>query len=129
MALAVISRTREYQRNWFQVDFKKLKIYFTIFVCFDRWISGKKAKLLEDFGSELANVNQLGQMNIQVLTGLLEVFETELTCLFTGLYLQDSSGSHLFPYARTHVHQSDMCDYTSNCLYFVQLLCLRVSQA
>ncbi|CAL6038240.1 Hypothetical_protein [Hexamita inflata] len=67
-------------------------------------------------------------MNIQVLTGLLEVLETELTCLFTGLYRQSSSGSHLFPRTRTHVHYSNKCDYTSNCLYFVQLLCLRDSQ-
>ncbi|CAL6078879.1 Hypothetical_protein [Hexamita inflata] len=43
-----------------------------------------------------------------------------LTCLFTGLYLQDSFGSYLFPRTLTHVHQPDKCDYTSNCLYFVQ---------
>ncbi|CAL6070655.1 Hypothetical_protein [Hexamita inflata] len=67
-------------------------------------------------------------MNIQVLAGLLEVLETELTCLFTGLYRQSASGYHLFPYARTHVHQPDKCDFTPDCLYFVQLLCLRVSQ-
>ncbi|CAL6044189.1 Hypothetical_protein [Hexamita inflata] len=67
-------------------------------------------------------------MNIQVLTGPLEVSETELTCLFTGLYRQSSSGSHLFPRTRIHDHWSDKCDYTSNCWYFVQLLCLRVSQ-
>ncbi|CAL6065593.1 Hypothetical_protein [Hexamita inflata] len=42
MALAVVSRTREYQRNWFQVDFEKLEQCFTIFVCFDRWISDRK---------------------------------------------------------------------------------------
>ncbi|CAL6070652.1 Hypothetical_protein [Hexamita inflata] len=67
-------------------------------------------------------------MNIQVLAGLLEVLEAELTCLFTGLYRQSASGYHLFPYARTHVHQPDKCDFTPDCLYFVQLLCLRVSQ-
>ncbi|CAL6070664.1 Hypothetical_protein [Hexamita inflata] len=59
-------------------------------------------------------------MNIQVLAGLLEVLETELTCLFTGLYRQSASGYHLFPYARTHVHQPDKCDFTPDCLYFVQ---------
>ena len=40
VALVVAYRTREYRRNRFQVDFKKLEIYFTIFVCFDRCISG-----------------------------------------------------------------------------------------
>ncbi|CAL6113512.1 Hypothetical_protein [Hexamita inflata] len=42
-----------------QVDFEKLEQYFTIFVCFDRCISGKKAKLLEVNKSELANRNIL----------------------------------------------------------------------
>ncbi|CAL6070662.1 Hypothetical_protein [Hexamita inflata] len=57
-ALAVVSRTREYRRNWCKVDFKKLEYYFTIFVCFGCWISGQEAKLLEDFGNELANRNR-----------------------------------------------------------------------
>ncbi|CAL6013376.1 Hypothetical_protein [Hexamita inflata] len=57
--LVVAYRTREYRRNWFQVDFEKLEIDFTIFVCFDRCIYGKKAKLLQDSGNELANGNQL----------------------------------------------------------------------
>ncbi|CAL6090377.1 Hypothetical_protein [Hexamita inflata] len=106
-------------KTWFQVDFEKLEKDFTIFVCFGYWISGKKARLVEDTGSELANTNRLGQMNIQVLTRLLEVLETELTCLFTGLHLHDASGSHLFPHVRIHGHQSDSLNFILFCLHFV----------
>ncbi|CAL6092207.1 Hypothetical_protein [Hexamita inflata] len=58
MALVVVSRTRECRRNRFQVDFEKLEKDFTIFVCFDCWISRKKAKLLKDTGNELDNRNR-----------------------------------------------------------------------
>ncbi|CAL6020971.1 Hypothetical_protein [Hexamita inflata] len=81
VALVVAYRTREYRRNWFQVDFAKLEKCFTILVCFGCWISGKKAKLLSYSGDELANTNQLGQMNEQVLDSFTELLESELTCL------------------------------------------------
>ncbi|CAL6075355.1 Hypothetical_protein [Hexamita inflata] len=59
-------------------------------------------------------------MNEQVLDGFTELLESELTCLFTGLYLHGSSGSHSRPRARTHVHQYDSLDFILFCLYFVQ---------
>ncbi|CAL6062989.1 Hypothetical_protein [Hexamita inflata] len=111
---------RRYRRNWFQVDFEKLEIDFTIFVCLDRWISRKKAKLLYDIGGELDNTNRLGQMNEQVLTRLLELLETELTCLFTRLCLHGSSVSHSLPRVRINGHQSDSLDFILFCLHFVQ---------
>ncbi|CAL6073308.1 Hypothetical_protein [Hexamita inflata] len=94
-------------------------IDFTVLVCFDRSISGKKARLVEDFGNELANTNRLGQMNEQVLDGFTELLESELTCLFTGLQLQDFSVSHSLPRVRIHGHQSDSSDFTLNRLHFV----------
>ncbi|CAL6107923.1 Hypothetical_protein [Hexamita inflata] len=59
-------------------------------------------------------------MNEQVLDGFTELLESELTCLFTGLQLQDASGSHLFPRTRTHVYQPDSHNFTLFCLNFVQ---------
>ncbi|CAL6097286.1 Hypothetical_protein [Hexamita inflata] len=53
-------------------------------------------------------------------TSSLEILESELTCLFTGLQLQDASGSHLFPRTRTHVYQPDSHNFTLFCLNFVQ---------
>ncbi|CAL6113516.1 Hypothetical_protein [Hexamita inflata] len=44
----------------------------------------------------------------------------ELTCLFTGLYHQDSFGSHLFPRTRTHGHQSGSRDFALNFMHFMQ---------
>ncbi|CAL6090413.1 Hypothetical_protein [Hexamita inflata] len=60
-------------------------------------------------------------MNEQVLDGFTELLESELTCLFTGLCLQDSSVSQLFPHVRTHVHQPDSHNFTLFCLNFVQV--------
>ncbi|CAL6097290.1 Hypothetical_protein [Hexamita inflata] len=59
-------------------------------------------------------------MNEQVLDGFTELLESELTCLFTGLHLQDSSGSHLLPRTRIHGHQPDSHNFTLFCLNFVQ---------
>ncbi|CAL6104339.1 Hypothetical_protein [Hexamita inflata] len=53
-------------------------------------------------------------------TSSLEILESELTCLFTGLYLRGSSVSQLFPRTRTHGHQSDSRDFTLFYLHFVQ---------
>ncbi|CAL6070668.1 Hypothetical_protein [Hexamita inflata] len=59
-------------------------------------------------------------MNIQVLADLTQLFVTELTCLFAGLYRKSSSGSHSSPRIRTHGHQSGSRDFALNFMHFVQ---------
>ncbi|CAL6044193.1 Hypothetical_protein [Hexamita inflata] len=115
MALAV-GKWDKYQKR-FQVDFEKLE-YISLFRLLRPMYFWKKAKLLEDFGRR-AGQQESTMIDEYISTMAAGSLRNGTHLSFHWTLSSSSSGSHLFPRARIHVHQSDQCDFTLNCLYFV----------